>query len=81
MELAPVILFAYNRPEHTRKTLESLKKNYLADQSTLYIFVDGPKPEATNEQLEKIEQVKKMQIKIFFLLSGPDGRFCLNLEK
>ncbi len=60
MELAPVILFAYNRPEHTRKTLEGLKKNHLASQSTLYIFVDGPKQGASVEQINKIEQVKKV---------------------
>ncbi len=40
---APVILFVYNRPEHTKKTIESLKCNELARQSELIIFSDGPK--------------------------------------
>jgi glycosyltransferase involved in cell wall biosynthesis len=60
MSLAPVILFCYNRPEHTRKTLRSLKQNHLADQSMLIIYVDGPKAEATDEQKNKIVQVKKV---------------------
>jgi hypothetical protein len=60
MSLAPVILFCYNRPEHTRKTLMSLKQNHLADQSTLIIYVDGPKAEATEEQKNKIIQVKQL---------------------
>lgn len=54
MKLAPIALFVYNRPEHTRKTLEALSKNYLADQSLLYIFSDGPKPDASESELEKI---------------------------
>ncbi|MBQ7698581.1 MAG: glycosyl transferase [Paludibacteraceae bacterium] len=43
MTLSPIIVFAYNRPEHLRKTLNWLGQNELAEQSTLYIFCDGPK--------------------------------------
>lgn len=43
MTLAPIILFAYNRPEHTRKTLEALEKNDMASESILYVYSDGPK--------------------------------------
>lgn len=56
--LAPIILFTYNRPEHTRITLEYLSRNELADQSLLYVFCDGPKPDATSEMRKKIEEVK-----------------------
>jgi len=42
-ELAPIVLFAYNRPWHTKKTIEALKNNYLASRSILYIFSDGAK--------------------------------------
>lgn len=42
-DLAPVILFAYNRPEHTAKVLDALAENSLAGKSELYIFCDGPK--------------------------------------
>lgn len=41
--LAPIVLFVYNRPSHTRRTLLALEKNHLADQSDLYVFSDGPK--------------------------------------
>ena len=44
MNLAPIIVFAYNRPDHLRKTLTWLGQNELANESTLYIFCDGPKP-------------------------------------
>ena len=58
--LAPIVFFAYNRPEHTKLVLESLHKNTLADESRLWIFVDGPKKEANAEMLTVIEKVKKI---------------------
>jgi len=58
--VAPIILFAYNRPWHTEQVLIALKNNELADQSHLIIFVDGPKKNATAEQWEAIEAVKKV---------------------
>ena len=41
--LAPVALFAYNRPVHLSKTLKALSENNLRDQTDLVIFCDGPK--------------------------------------
>ena len=43
MKMAPVVLFVYKRPWHTRKTIEALKGNLLAERSDLIIFSDGPK--------------------------------------
>jgi hypothetical protein len=60
MKLAPIAFFCYNRPEHTRRTLEALSANPEAAQSELYIFADGPKPDATPEQIEKIMAVRKV---------------------
>lgn len=36
--LAPVILFTYNRPEHTKCTIEALAANELAAETDLYVF-------------------------------------------
>ncbi|PKO55577.1 MAG: glycosyl transferase [Betaproteobacteria bacterium HGW-Betaproteobacteria-13] len=44
---APVALFVYNRPNHTRLTLAALQANALAAETPLYIFVDAPRDEAT----------------------------------
>lgn len=41
--LAPVVIFVYNRPLHTRQTLEALQKNELAVDSDLIIYADGAK--------------------------------------
>lgn len=41
MTLAPIALFVYNRPEHTRRVLDSLRRNPLAAESDLVIFSDA----------------------------------------
>ncbi len=60
MELAPVILFAYNRPELVYETLRSLSANLLADVSKLIIFSDGPKPNFDTNEIRKIEEVRRI---------------------
>lgn len=60
MQLAPIVLFVYNRPAHTRQTLEALAENELAVQSTLYVYADGPKYAASAEDLEKIKAVREL---------------------
>lgn len=60
MSLAPVIVFAYNRPELLEKTLNALKQNELADQSIFYIYCDGPKSNATSEQLSSVFETRKV---------------------
>ncbi|MDK0627471.1 glycosyltransferase family A protein [Clostridium perfringens] len=58
---APIILFVYNRLEHTKKTIESLKENTLAKDSELYIFSDGAKnAEQVDRVLEVREYIKKI---------------------
>lgn len=42
-ELAPVAVYTYSRVDHFIRTVESLKRNHLAAQTTLYIVSDGPK--------------------------------------
>ena len=43
MRLAPIVLFTYNRPVHTRQTVEALLKNEYASERDLIIFSDAPK--------------------------------------
>ncbi len=56
--LAPIVLFVYNRPEHTLRTLQHLANNSEASESMLFIFCDGPKVNASPHQLEKIDEVR-----------------------
>lgn len=60
MELAPIIVFAYNRPELLERTLETLSKNDLAGQSDLFVYCDGPKNTVSIEQSERIADCRKI---------------------
>ena len=53
MELAPIVIFSYNRPDHLKRTLDALSKNDLATESILFIFCDGPKALASSGQEER----------------------------
>jgi len=60
MNLAPIVLFVYNRPSHTKLLLESLRNNKLAKYSTLFIYCDGPKLNSNYSELDKIKQVRQI---------------------
>jgi len=53
--LAPVVLFVFNRPEHTERTLEALAANSMAQESVLHVFADGP----ANLTPGHLDQIKK----------------------
>ena len=59
MTLAPIVLFVYNRPVHTRQTVAALQQNELAEESDLFIFSDAPKkPDAVEAVREVREYIK-----------------------
>lgn len=60
MSLAPITLFVYNRPHHTRQTLEALAANAEAHDSVLYIFADGAKADASKEALQSIKETREL---------------------
>ena len=53
---APIALFVYSRPEHTRRSLESLRANDLARHSDLFIFSDGPKNARVAAAVEEVRR-------------------------
>jgi GT2 family glycosyltransferase len=57
--LATIALFAYNRPMHVRRTVESLLANELAVASDLYIFSDGPKSLAQQPVIADVRRYAK----------------------
>lgn len=58
--LAPIALFVYNRPDHTRRTISHLQKNLLAEDSRLFIFSDGAKTAADQEKVNEVRaQIKQ----------------------
>ncbi|HYD82605.1 MAG TPA: hypothetical protein VEA63_01105, partial [Opitutus sp.] len=57
---APVALFVYNRPDHTRQTLEAFARNRLAAETPLYVFADGPRDDATSADRERIAATRAL---------------------
>jgi putative methyltransferase (TIGR04325 family) len=60
MSLSPIILFVYNRALYAKHTLRMLEKNHLAQDSVLYIYADGAKENASQDQIKKISEVRKI---------------------
>lgn len=58
--LAPIVLFCYNRPWHTQQTLDALSLNDLASESDLIVYCDGPKISSDRNTLEAIEETRKV---------------------
>ena len=54
--LAPIVLFVYNRLDHTQSVIDTLSKNELAGKSELYIYSDAAKSE---NGLEKVNAVRQ----------------------
>jgi hypothetical protein len=54
---APILLFVYNRPEHTKRGVQSLQQNTLAADSDLYIYSDAPRSEADRPLVEEVRQM------------------------
>ena len=54
MNKAPIILFVYNRPWHTKQTVEALQKNELAKDSELFIYSDAPKDASAEQAVEEV---------------------------
>jgi hypothetical protein len=55
-DLAPIALFVYNRLEHTRRTVEALRANGLAQQSSLFVFSDAAKNESVAAAVEAVRK-------------------------
>lgn len=59
MNLAPVILFVYNRLEHTKRTVESLKNNQYASDTELFIYSDNYKESSDDKNKIIVDQVRE----------------------
>ncbi|MGD8305250.1 MAG: glycosyltransferase [Ignavibacteria bacterium] len=55
--LAPIVLFVYNRPWHLGQTIEALRNNKLAERSELFIFSDGAKSEKDKADVNSVRNI------------------------
>ena len=54
---APVMLFTYSRPTHTRRVLEALAENTLAKETDVYAYTCLPKNESHRESVDATKDV------------------------
>lgn len=59
LELAKIVLFVYNRPHHTLRTLNALASNFLALDSELIIYSDGPKNKSETDNVLAVRKIIK----------------------
>ncbi|WP_051937771.1 glycosyltransferase [Ferriphaselus sp. R-1] len=57
--LAPIVVFAYRRPDHLRNTLESLKQCEGFSDSPVIVYCDGPRNAAEVSLVEATRKVAK----------------------
>jgi len=57
--LAPIVLFVYNRPWHTTETVEALQQNKFAKESELYIYSDAPNTESDEQDVAQVRRYIK----------------------
>tara|TARA_B100000900_G_C20575798_1_gene715271 strand:- start:541 stop:1539 length:999 start_codon:yes stop_codon:yes gene_type:complete len=56
-KFAPILLFVFNRPAHTKAVLKSLKDNSFSKSSKLYIFSDNYKFEKDKKNVKEVRKI------------------------
>src|SRR3989339_216594 len=59
MNIAPIALFVYNRPKHTKQTVAALQNNKLSQDSNLFIFSDGPRKKEDEKKVKEVRNYIK----------------------
>jgi len=56
-QLAPILLFVYNRPAHVERCLASLRTNNEAQDSDLYVFSDAARSDADGDAVDAVRHI------------------------
>lgn len=59
MSLAPVALFTYNRPDHTRRTLEHLIRCRGFERTPVWVFCDAPRTPEDSDAVTRTRRVTR----------------------
>ena len=59
LDRSPVAVFGFNRPQHLRRTLLALSLNEGAEDTEVYIFIDGPRSSKDAHLCEDVAKVAK----------------------
>ncbi|MDP2631812.1 MAG: sugar transferase [Candidatus Uhrbacteria bacterium] len=64
---APVVLFVYNRPTHTRQTVEALSRNFLASDTVLHIYSDAARSALDAQKVAEVRSYIKQIVGFKFV--------------
>ena len=65
-QLAPIVIFAFNRPMALTRMIESLKKNDLFNDSDIFVYVDGARnPQEQKKVNQVIDIAKSLTTNVF----------------
>ena len=80
LKFAPIAIFAYNRPTHLRKVVESILTNRESKSSELFVFIDGPK---NLQDVTKIDEIVEFLncLEGFSRCTFYKSKYNLGLEK
>lgn len=59
MATSPIILFTHKRYDHTKKTLDSLVANTLAQESDLFIYCDAARNDSESDAVKRVRELCK----------------------
>ena len=59
--LAPIVIFAYNRPNHLLKLLTSLQKNEIIDKTDVFFYIDKAKDSTTVSKNNEVIEIVNRQ--------------------
>lgn len=55
--LAPVVIFAFNRPDHLKRCIDSLVRNKESEFTEFWVFVDGPRNAIDKIKVREVVQI------------------------
>lgn len=56
---APIVIFAFNRPDSLSRMIESLKTNTGWENHEIFVFVDGPRNEEEKKKVDEVVDIAK----------------------
>ena len=71
--LAPIVIFAFNRPNSLQRMIASLRQNPLYEESEKFIYVDGPRTDDDRDKVNEVIVITKAVTPNVFISSVNKG--------
>lgn len=70
---APIVIFAFNRPDALKSMLESLKANALYGESVKIFFIDGPRGDFEDDKVKEVTSIAEAESQHVFVAERNQG--------